>query len=558
MVREGAAVRDRPVLDVSRVGELARVSLDGDTLVLGAGVTYAICLTEPVIRRAAPLLVEVAHRFASPLIRNVATLGGNVANASPAGDGVAALWALDAEVEAWTPDGASRHAIAHLVTGPGQVWWSRWRGPSTTSGRPPITAGRCSPPSRGSRSTARSRGQAGDPVCADPGRRPPGSHGTCVAEACPTVNGVPVCVPLRPGATLLDLLREDLGLTGTKAGCLEGECGACAVWVDGRVVNACLVPAARVDGAEIATIEGLGRDGGLHLLQEAFIQAGAVQCGICIPGMIMSAAALLETESAPSRESIRDWLSGNLCRCTGYTKIFDAVLLAARWRRQGGVPPRVRGGVGASAARVDAEAKVRGVARYGDDHRPVGALHLRIVRSPHAHAEVLEVDPEPALAVPGVVGALTATDVPGQNAYGILVEDQPVFCDRIVRYVGDAVAAVVAETREAAEAGASAVRVRYRPREPVLSTPMARADGAPRLHPTGNLLARPAVRKGDSTHGLAEAAVVVEGTWQTQWIEHAYIEPEAGVGETTRDGTTVLTVSTQTPYMDRDATAKVL
>ncbi|PYM67490.1 MAG: hypothetical protein DMD79_00845 [Candidatus Rokuibacteriota bacterium] len=121
MVREGAAVRDRPVLDVSRVGELARVSLDGDTLILGAGVTYAMCLTEPVIRRAAPLLVEVAHRFASPLIRNVATLGGNVANASPAGDGVAALWALDAEVEAWTPDGASRHAIAHLVTGPGQV-----------------------------------------------------------------------------------------------------------------------------------------------------------------------------------------------------------------------------------------------------------------------------------------------------------------------------------------------------------------------------------------------------------------------------------------------------
>ena len=379
-----------------------------------------------------------------------------------------------------------------------------------------------------------------------------------MAEICPTVNGAPVCVPLRPGAALLDLLREDLGLTGTKAGCLEGECGACAVWVDGRVVNACLVPAARVDGAEITTIEGLGPDGGLHLLQEAFIQAGAVQCGICIPGMIMSAAALLETEPAPSRGTIQDWLSGNLCRCTGYTKIVDAVLLAARWRGQGGVPPRVRGGVGASAARVDAEAKVRGVALYGDDHRPARALHLRIVRSPHAHAEVLEVDPEPALAVPGVVGALTATDVSGQNAYGILVEDQPVFCDRVVRYVGDAVAAVVAETREAAEAGASGVRVRYRPLDPVLSTAMAQADGAPRLHPTGNLLARPAVRKGDLARGLAEAAVVVEGTWQTQWIEHAYIEAEAGVGETTRDGTTVLTVSTQTPYMDRDATAKVL
>ncbi len=380
-----------------------------------------------------------------------------------------------------------------------------------------------------------------------------------MSEVCLTVNGAPVCVPLRPGLSLLALVREDLGLTGTKAGCLEGECGACAVWLDGRVVDACLVPAAKADGAEVTTIEGLlGWNGGLHVVQEAFIQAGAVQCGICIPGMIMAAAALLETEPAPRRADAQAWLCGNLCRCTGYTKILDAVELAASWRRDGRVPTRARGGMGRSAARVDAEAKVRGAALYGDDYQPPRCLHLQVVRSPHPYAEVRAIDAEGTRAVAGVVGVLTAADVTGQNAYGIIVEDQPVFCDTVVRYVGDAVAAVVAESREAAEAGARAVRVEYHLLDPVLSAEASRHAGAPALHPRGNLLARPAVRKGDVARGFADAAVTVEGTWQTQWIEHAYIEPEAGIAERDGDGTTVLTVSTQTPYMDRDATAKVL
>jgi aldehyde oxidoreductase len=378
-------------------------------------------------------------------------------------------------------------------------------------------------------------------------------------ELCLTANGVPVCVPLRPGATLLDVLREDLGLTGTKAGCLEGECGACAVWVDGALVNACLYPAARAEGCAVTTIEGLARgEGALHPVQEAFIQAGAVQCGICIPGMVMAVAALLDREPRPSRDAARRWLAGNLCRCTGYAKILDAVDLAARWRREGRVPPRATGGVGQSAARLDAEAKVRGTAVYADDHQPRGCAYLRLVRSPHPHAEVLGVDASAARAVPGVLGVLTAADVPGQNAYGIIVEDQPVFCDRIVRYVGDVVAAVVAESREAAEAGADAVRVRYRPLAPIPSVDAASRPGAPALHPGGNLLARTVLRKGDAPGALARSAVVVEGTWETQWIEHAYLEAEAGVAWPEPDGTITLLVSTQTPYLDRDATAKVL
>ncbi|MBI4013977.1 MAG: molybdopterin-dependent oxidoreductase, partial [Candidatus Rokubacteria bacterium] len=268
--------------------------------------------------------------------------------------------------------------------------------------------------------------------------------------------------------------------------------------------------------------------------------------------------ALLAETPVPTREQIREALAGYLCRCTGYTKILDAVDLAARWARQGPAPPRATGGVGRPAARVDAEAKVRGAALYADDHQPAGCLHLRVVRSPHAAAEILGIDPAPALALPGVVGVLTAADVLGQNAYGILVADQPVFCDSRTRYAGDAVAAVVAESRAQAVAGAGAVRVRYRLLEPLLSPEAAGRPDARRLHPEGNLLARPAVRKGDVGRGLAEAAVVVEGTWRTQWIEHAYIEPEAGIAYREPDGTITLVVSTQTPYMDRDATAEVL
>jgi CO/xanthine dehydrogenase Mo-binding subunit/aerobic-type carbon monoxide dehydrogenase small subunit (CoxS/CutS family) len=380
-----------------------------------------------------------------------------------------------------------------------------------------------------------------------------------VDDLCLAVNGAELCVPLREGASLLDVLREDVGLTGTKAGCLEGECGACTVWVDGRLVAACLYPAARAAGAAVTTIEGLASpDGALHPVQEAFVQAGAVQCGICIPGMVMAAARLLEERPAPTRAEIRAHLAGNLCRCTGYAKILDAVELAGRFLREGRVEPRRGGGVGHGAARVDAEAKVRGAALYGDDHARPGALHLKVVRSPHAHAAVLGMDPAAALACPGVVGVLTAADVPGRNAYGIIVEDQPVFCDTVVRYVGDAVAAVVAETREGAEAGARALRVDYRPLPPVESVAAASRPGAPALHPTGNLLARPTVRRGDVDRALAGAAVAVEGVWETQWIEHAYIEPEAGIAYPDADGSITLVVSTQTPYMDRDATARVL
>src|SRR5262249_59057420 len=194
------------------------------------------------------------------------------------------------------------------------------RGRSTTTGPPPTTGGPCSRPSRAWRASARSSRRASG----SPARLLAASRTEApVAEVCPVVNGIPVCVAPHAGATLLDVLREGLGLTGTKVGCLEGECGACAVRVDGRVVNACLVPAARLDGVEVETIEGLAPDGGLDVLQEAVVQAGAAQCGICIPGMIMSAAALLEADPAPSRVPIRARLARNHFRVTGPPRTLD-------------------------------------------------------------------------------------------------------------------------------------------------------------------------------------------------------------------------------------------
>lgn len=370
------------------------------------------------------------------------------------------------------------------------------------------------------------------------------------------LNGRPISIGFSPGQTLLGLLREGVGLTGTKSGCEEGECGACTVIVDGRAVASCLLPAAKVEGCRVTTIEGLGGEK-LHPVQEAFLRAGAVQCGICIPGMVMAAAALLERNPRPTREEIKAALCGNLCRCTGYAKIVDAVALAAK-----GIPRgrsrRGRVGMGAPAVRVDAEAKVRGTALYGDDYRLDGLCYLSVVRSPYPSAEVLDIDPEPALAVPGVLGVLTARDIPGVNAYGIIIEDQPVFADTVVRFRGDTVLAVVGESRQAAEEGARRVLMTYRELVPIFSPFDAQKPEAPLLHPSGNLLASLAVRKGDVDAGFRQAAHTVEERFETQLIEHAYIEPEAGVAWREADGTITMAVSTQTPYMDRDATARIL
>ena len=391
------------------------------------------------------------------------------------------------------------------------------------------------------------------------------------------VNGVPRSLDVPAGWRLLDLLRDGMGLTGTKEGCDDGTCGTCVVMVDGRAVRACRTPARRVEGKDVLTIEGLGSPERPHALQQAFVAADAVQCGFCTPGMIMAAAALLERNPRPSRSEIERWLGSNLCRCTGYQGIVDAVEWVANGQQ--GSPrcwPSVPDGAsaaperasvapaGASAAplstghqRMDALDKATGRALYAADLVAEGMLHARALRSPHAHANIVRIDVERALALPGVEAILTARDVPGENSYGRKLKDQPVLAASRVRQVGDPVALVVATSPEAAAAALELIDVEYHPLAAVFSPDEALADGAPQVDPAGNLLAEHWLRSGDIAEGFARADVVVESTYTTPWNEHAYLEPEAALAAWEGD-TLVVRTATQYTHYQRAEIARTL
>ena len=353
---------------------------------------------------------------------------------------------------------------------------------------------------------------------------------------------------------LADVLREDFALTGTKIGCNAGDCGACTVLMDGEQICACLVPVGQCAGAAITTIEGLGDATKLNNLQRAFLTHGAAQCGICTPGMLMAASDLLARVANPSRHQVEDALGGVLCRCTGYQKIVEAVLDVAR-------PAQIvrDGSVGASTAKVDGPAKLTGTEFYGADAIPPDALYVRAIRSPHPHATFTIGDLDAFVAArPGLVRALTARDVPS-NLYGIYptIKDQPVLADGLARYRGDPVVAFVG-TRAATEAIRDEdVPIAYEPLPGIAGIDAAKA-AAP-IHPgkDKNILADGGVTRGDVEAALQSAAHRVETEYETSFVEHAYIEPEAGWAE--RKGDTLeLHVSTQNPFQHRDDLAQIL
>jgi aldehyde oxidoreductase len=379
------------------------------------------------------------------------------------------------------------------------------------------------------------------------------------------VNGREVAVERHPMRRLSEVLRDDLGLTGTKVGCDAGDCGACTVRLDGEAVCACMVPLGQVDGREVATVEGLAKDGQLQAVQAAFIRHGAAQCGICTPGMLMTADALLASTPTPTEQQALDAMGGTLCRCTGYRKIVEAVLDASAAAAGEAAPEAVPGtgeAVGARIGRVDGADQVTGATSFGADRAPVDTLHLRAVRSPHPHARFTIGDLRPFLeAHPGVVRVLTATDVPGRNQYGIYAtgKDQPVFGDGYVRYRGEAVAALVGDAETVARIRDDELPITWVPLEPILDPGSALDDGAWQLHDPlpGNVLTRGRVVAGDVQRQLARSPVTASGTFRTSHVEHAYIEPEAGYAQ--RDGDRITVVaSTQTPYMDRDELALIL
>ncbi|EIM72546.1 aldehyde oxidase and xanthine dehydrogenase molybdopterin binding protein [Nitratireductor aquibiodomus RA22] len=375
------------------------------------------------------------------------------------------------------------------------------------------------------------------------------------------MNGKPVVTEVSPLQRLSSVLRDELGLTGTKVGCDAGDCGACSVMVDGAVVCACLVPAAGLSGKKVHTVEGLS-NGSLSALQESFLRHGAAQCGICTPGVLVSAAALLEQNPTPSETEVQDALGGVLCRCTGYRKIIEAVMNANR--SVGVEASMVEQGhaVGASPIRLDGERKVNGTEIFGADERPDDALSVAVVRSPHWHADFEIGDREAFIAAhPGIVAVFTAADIPGENRFGVIppFADQPALAEGRARFRGEAVALIAGE-RDAIEAlDMDAFPIRWQELPHALTPDEARREGFADLHQgrTGNELTRGFVECGDPEGALSEAFVSVSGEVETSYVEHAYIEPEAGYAMMDGD-MLVIKACTQAPYMDRDDTAKVL
>ena len=345
-----------------------------------------------------------------------------------------------------------------------------------------------------------------------------------------TLNGRPCAVEVQPDQSLLELLRGDCGLRSMKDGCApEGSCGACTVIVDGRPVVSCAQPAGRVAGRTVETLEGLPFEV-RELWADGFVATGASQCGFCSPGIVMKAEALLRRTPDPDREAIARALAGNLCRCTGYTAVIEAIELVAAARRGGPRPVVDReGGIGSRAARYEGRELTLGEHRFVADHLVPGMLHGALRFADHPRAVVRRIDTARAAAHPGVVAVLTAPDVPGKRNQGLIVDDWPqlVAVGETTRYVGDVLAAVAAETRRAARAAAALVEVEYEVLDPVTDPFEALAEGAPLLHEKGNVVSTSVVRRGDVDAALASAAHVASQTFRTQAIEHAFLEPEA-------------------------------
>jgi len=390
------------------------------------------------------------------------------------------------------------------------------------------------------------------------------------------VNGKFHTLTAQAGETLAGLLRNRLRLTGTKVACEESECGACTVLVDGEPVLACMYPAQRASGKTVLSIEGLaqefaghnGKTHSLHPLQEAFIEHGAVQCGFCIPGQIMTAHALLSRQPDPSQEDLRVALKDTLCRCGGYPSIESAILAAARSLNTGQPvqPPRIASSanahnvVGHTQVRPDAVEKVTGSALYTDDLEFDGMLFAKVRRAGVPHAILKKLDITKAKSLPGVLAVLTAADIPGERNHGLVYFDWPVLIGEgeRIRYVGDALAIVAAETGELAEQAANLIEADFE-LQPVISNPVqARQEGVPRLHEKGNLLKHIKVRKGDVEQGFADSDLILEHTFHTPITEHAFLEPECSIAVPTPDGRMEIYVGSQIPYQDRSQVARVL
>ena len=377
------------------------------------------------------------------------------------------------------------------------------------------------------------------------------------------VNGRKYAAEPKPGQCLRTLLR-DLEVFGVKKGCDAGDCGACTVWIDGQPFHSCLVPAFRGEGRKVTTIEGLSKDGKLHPIQQAFHDAQAFQCGYCAAGMMMTTASAAFDQHR--KDDLPHALKGNICRCTGYRSIVDAL------HGKSNIEEDVAGkALGASLPNPFTDAILTGQARYTMDIAIDGLLHMKVLRSPHAHARIKSIDKKKALAIPGVVAAYTWQDVPRRLYSTALHEDHLVdpddtyMLDNVARFAGQRIAMVVAETEGAAEAGCRALQVEYEILPAVFDPVAALEPGAPILHDkdeviteNGNLFCTLQGEIGDVAKGFKEADVVHENTYSTSRVQHVHLETHGSIAWKGDDERWHVRTSSQGPFATRTKLAYLM
>lgn len=378
-----------------------------------------------------------------------------------------------------------------------------------------------------------------------------------------TVNKKEYQAIVKPHDTLAKVLRDNIQLTGTKLGCEQGSCGACTVFVDGKAVQSCITPAMRVNGSTITTIEGVADQTKLHKLQEKFVEKGAIQCGYCTPGMIMSTLDFLKENPKPTRNEIKEALSGNLCRCTGYKKIIEAVEAYAN-----GEQPSIDEGdkykmVGHARPYIEAAKKVQGIADYTDDIKMKNALYCKFVRSTHAHAKINAINSSKAEALVGVKAVITGKELPIKFGVLPISEDETSMAVEKTRYIGEIVVAIAADTEEIASEACKLVEVDYTPLRPFFDMKESCEDVGTdeQIHShckfNNNIHKKAELRFGNQREGLANADYKIKVDFDFQGLNHGFTEPHAATAWWDENGLTIIT-ATQVPHYLHRYLAKVL
>ena len=373
-----------------------------------------------------------------------------------------------------------------------------------------------------------------------------------------TVNGKTVATD--KNQKLIRFLRDELHLTSVKDGCSEGACGTCTVLVDGKATRACIFTTDKMEGKSILTVEGLS-DFEKEAYTYGFGEAGAVQCGFCIPGMVMAAKGLLDVNPDPTEEEIKFALRTNICRCTGYVKIIEGVRLTAKILREGRIPQETQAWkLGSRVHRIDVAEKVQGTGIYPDDVYMEGMIYASAVRSAHPRAIVKAIHTEKAKALPGVVGVFTAADIPGSVKVGHLVKDWDamIAVGSMTHYLGDAICLVAAETQEILAEAKKLVEVDYEVLQPVRSPEEAMLPDAPLVHKSGNLMAHKHIQRGNAAFAIAKSKYVLTRQFYTPYTEHAFLEPECAVAYPDGEGGVVILSTDQGAYDTQHETAPML